>query len=35
VVGDYQPGDRLKEGTLLSILLLGQQDVWKAVRLHT
>jgi hypothetical protein len=27
VVGDYQPGDRLKEGTLLSILLLGQQDV--------
>jgi hypothetical protein len=27
VVGDYQAGDRLKEGTLLSVLLLSQQEV--------
>jgi hypothetical protein len=27
VVGDYQPGDSLKEGTLLFILLLSQQEV--------
>jgi hypothetical protein len=27
VAEDYQPGDRLKEGTSLSILLLVQQKV--------
>jgi len=34
-VADYQPGDRLKEGTQISILLSVQQKVWKKVRLHT
>ena len=31
----YQPGNHLKEGTQIFILLLDQQKVWKKVRLHT
>ena len=35
VMMDYQPRDRLKEGTQIFILLSVQQEVWKKVRLHT
>jgi len=34
-VADYQPGDCLKEGTEIFILLSVQQKVSKNVRLHT
>jgi hypothetical protein len=32
---NYQPGDHLKEGTPISILLWVQQQAWKTARLHT
>ena len=34
-VADYQPEDRLKEGTQIFILLSVQQKVWRKVRLRT
>ena len=34
-VEDYQPGDRLKEGTQILILSLDQQKVCKKVRFLT
>ena len=35
VVEDYQPGDRLKEGTPIFILVSVHQKVWKKMRLYT